>query len=159
MGQNTRVAVTRDNAVLLLAAAEELGLEPGVVLTYDSGFGAPDEVLEKAGFDVDSGLPKSKDAKDAADPDFEDPNTVGSGNPVYRDHDITLSDEELKARQEAADATSQEGAVTDDELKGETPDVGTRTAAQENGEPPTTRSPEPAKKATAKKATAKSTRS
>jgi hypothetical protein len=149
---NARVAITRDNAVLLLAAAEELGLEPGVVKTYEGGFGAPDEVLEKAGFDTDSGLPSKKAAKDAAEKDgvADDPDTVGSGNPQQRDHDITLTHEELEARDKAAAATSQEGAVEVDALSG---DVAT-SPAQDQGEPTTTR-PSTAKKATAKKATAK----
>jgi hypothetical protein len=152
MSGNARVAVTRDNAVLLLAAAEELGLNPGVVRTYEAGFGAPDEVLEKAGFDVESGLPSGKDAKKAAEKDGveDDPDTVGSGNPQQHDHDVTLTHEELEARDKAAAATSGEGAVEDDASS----DVAT-TPAEDQGEPVT---PRPAtKKATAKKATAKKT--
>ena len=37
-----------DNAVLLLAAAEDLGLDQGVVRTTDMGFVVPEEVHEKA---------------------------------------------------------------------------------------------------------------
>lgn len=38
-----------DTAVLLLAAAEELDLDPGVVRTTTSGFLVPEEVANKAG--------------------------------------------------------------------------------------------------------------
>lgn len=37
-----------DNAILLLAAAEELGLPPEVVRSTTEGFEAPDEVVQKA---------------------------------------------------------------------------------------------------------------
>jgi hypothetical protein len=42
--------VTQDNAVLLLAAAEEAGLDPSVVVvdTTRGGFTAPEEVVSKA---------------------------------------------------------------------------------------------------------------
>lgn len=39
---------TKDNAVLLLAAAEELGLDPGVVRVTDGAFSVPQEVHDKA---------------------------------------------------------------------------------------------------------------
>jgi hypothetical protein len=152
MSQNARVAVTRDNAVLLLAAAQELGLDPGVVRTYEGGFGAPDEVLDKAGFDPDSGAPTGKEAKKASEQDgvSDDPDTVGSGNPQQHDHDVTLTHEELEARDKAAAAASGEGAVEAEDDGSD--DKESPAAAQ--GEPPTTR-PSTAKKATAKKATAK----
>jgi hypothetical protein len=54
-----------ENAVLLLAAAEELGLDPGVVRTDSNGsFHVPKDVADKAGFD-ENGVPKSKAAKEA----------------------------------------------------------------------------------------------
>lgn len=37
-----------DQAVLLLAAAEDLGLDPSVVRTTEGGFSAPKEVHDKA---------------------------------------------------------------------------------------------------------------
>jgi len=37
-----------DQATLLLAAAEELGLDPSVVQTYEGGFLVPQEVHDKA---------------------------------------------------------------------------------------------------------------
>jgi len=37
-----------DRATLLLAAAEELGLDPSVVQTYEGGFLVPQEVHDKA---------------------------------------------------------------------------------------------------------------
>jgi len=37
-----------EQATLLLAAAEELGLEPDVVQTYEGGFRVPKEVNDKA---------------------------------------------------------------------------------------------------------------
>jgi hypothetical protein len=40
-----------DNATLLLAAAEELDMEPGVVRTSLHGFEVPKEVADKAGLD------------------------------------------------------------------------------------------------------------
>lgn len=47
---------TTDNAVLLLAAAEELGLDAHVVRTSESAFIVPDEVHERA-------FPKPKPVK------------------------------------------------------------------------------------------------
>lgn len=43
--------LTQDNAILLLAAAEELELDAGVVRTTGKGFVAPEEVVAKAGLD------------------------------------------------------------------------------------------------------------
>jgi hypothetical protein len=37
-----------DQATLLLAAAEDLGLDPGVVRTTEGGFAVPEEVNDKA---------------------------------------------------------------------------------------------------------------
>lgn len=52
------VSKTSDNAVLLLAAAYKLGHGPAVVRSTSRGFVAPDEVLEEAGFDPETGEPK-----------------------------------------------------------------------------------------------------
>jgi trigger factor len=54
-----------DNAVLLLAAAEELEQDASVVATVDGGFSVPVDVAAKAGFDED-GRPKRAAAKKAA---------------------------------------------------------------------------------------------
>lgn len=49
MSDNVTVeGLTSDNATLLLAAAEELGLEPEVVRTSEDGFVVPQEVHDKA---------------------------------------------------------------------------------------------------------------
>lgn len=57
--------VTSDNATLLLAAAEELGMDASVVRTTTTGyFTVPAEVAAKAGFD-ENGMPKSRAAKQA----------------------------------------------------------------------------------------------
>ena len=60
--------VSSDNAVLLLAAAEELGLDPSVVtVSGGEGFSAPRAVAEKAGLapdeepEPDQGSPDSGD--------------------------------------------------------------------------------------------------
>lgn len=46
----------KDKAILLLAAAEDLGLEPGVVRTNGAGaFHAPEEVVNKAFGDKSTG--------------------------------------------------------------------------------------------------------
>lgn len=53
-----------DNAVLLLAAAENLDLDPSVVRTTSNGFSVPEDVAKEAGFDADgnrvSDAPKAK---------------------------------------------------------------------------------------------------
>lgn len=68
--------LTGDNAVLLLAAAEELGLDASVVQTTSYGhFNVPAEVADKAGFDKD-GNPKSKAAKEAAAAVEPEPETM-----------------------------------------------------------------------------------
>jgi hypothetical protein len=41
-----------DTATLLLAAAEELELDVGVVRSVEGGFMAPQEVAEQAGFEI-----------------------------------------------------------------------------------------------------------
>jgi hypothetical protein len=47
---NDTIEINSDNAILLLAAAQELGLDPGVVATTSDGvFSVPQEVVEKAG--------------------------------------------------------------------------------------------------------------
>ena len=57
MSKDVKVAYgdsAKDTATLLLAAAEELDLDPGVVRTspFDSAFLAPEEVAKKAGVDI-----------------------------------------------------------------------------------------------------------
>jgi hypothetical protein len=49
----SHTSTTPDNAVLLLAAAADLGLDKSVVRTRFGNLTAPDEVFEKAGFTVD----------------------------------------------------------------------------------------------------------
>lgn len=65
MSEQVKVAgMTRDNAVLLLAAAKDLGLHARVVQTTTDGhFLVPQEVAEKAG--LVEGKGNSKDAKPA----------------------------------------------------------------------------------------------
>lgn len=46
--RQTHYPATKDNAILLLAAAEELGVEHWRVTTSREGFTAPQEVLDKA---------------------------------------------------------------------------------------------------------------
>lgn len=53
---------SRDNAVLLLAAAEDLNLDAGVVRTTTNGYLVPEEVANQAGL----GEEKPKPAKKAA---------------------------------------------------------------------------------------------
>lgn len=48
------VPVTQDNAVLLLAAAEELGLPADVVRYSEDGFIADEKVVKKAGLHAES---------------------------------------------------------------------------------------------------------
>jgi hypothetical protein len=52
----------KDNAVLLLAAAEELGEDASVVRTTDSAFVVSEELAKKAGFN-DEGEQKKAPAK------------------------------------------------------------------------------------------------
>ncbi|HEY5986947.1 MAG TPA: hypothetical protein VIV12_11310 [Streptosporangiaceae bacterium] len=61
----------QDHAVLLLAAAQELDLDPSVVQTTDSDFVVPDEVAAKAGFDENGNLKKAAAKKAAAKSDKE----------------------------------------------------------------------------------------
>jgi hypothetical protein len=44
----------QETAVLLLAAADELELDPAVVRTLEGGFMVPEEVAKEAGVDYDS---------------------------------------------------------------------------------------------------------
>jgi hypothetical protein len=54
-----------ETATLLLAAAEELDQDQGVVRTVEGAFQVPADVAEKAGFD-EEGKPKKGAAKKAA---------------------------------------------------------------------------------------------
>jgi hypothetical protein len=56
---------SQDNAVLLLAAAEELGLDPHVVVVEGDGFRVPKEVAEKADVDAQA----DDDSPDEPEPD------------------------------------------------------------------------------------------
>lgn len=55
---------TEENAILLLAAAEELDLPASVVTSNDGALQAPDDVIKKAG--LESGEPKKAAQKRAA---------------------------------------------------------------------------------------------
>lgn len=74
--KDVRVELTQDNAVLLLAAAQELELDPGVVrTTSDNVLIVPSRVARKAG--VDEVAPTEyevavQDALDAADAERAD---------------------------------------------------------------------------------------
>lgn len=64
MAENVVVKdVSPDNATLLLGAAEELGLDQGVVRTSGNGFVVPREVAERAGL-VDSDQPPAEPDED-----------------------------------------------------------------------------------------------
>jgi hypothetical protein len=54
-----------DRAVLLLAAAEELGLDASVIRSSYGAFLVPEEVAKKAGFDGDGEPTKTTVAKKA----------------------------------------------------------------------------------------------
>jgi hypothetical protein len=54
----------RDQAVLLLAAAEDLGLDQSVVKTYEGGFTVPKEVHEKAFPPKHSGRKKKSESEE-----------------------------------------------------------------------------------------------
>lgn len=60
MSETTKVnGLSADNATLLLAAAEDLGLDPSVVKVSQGQFIAPTEVVEKAGLLQDEDKPKT----------------------------------------------------------------------------------------------------
>lgn len=58
--------LTSDNAILLLAAAEELKLSPSVVRTTTEGyFLAPQAVVDKAGLNPDKAAKKTAPKKES----------------------------------------------------------------------------------------------
>ena len=64
---NETLAMSADNAVLLLAAAEELGLDAGVVETTSDGvFRVPQEVVDKAGLGKKARVERKAPVKRAA---------------------------------------------------------------------------------------------
>lgn len=63
--------LTQDNAILLLAAAEELELDAGVVRTTRTGFVAPQEVADKAGVEFDE-PDVEPDTEEASDDESEE---------------------------------------------------------------------------------------
>lgn len=56
MSKNVKVPYGKgaENATLLLAAAEEMDMDPSVVRTTSYGFEVPEEVAKKAGVDIDT---------------------------------------------------------------------------------------------------------
>lgn len=64
---NDTVEINSDNAILLLAAAQELGLDPGVVETTSNGFfRVPQNVVDVAGLGEKKAAAKRTPAKKAA---------------------------------------------------------------------------------------------
>lgn len=63
----------QDNAVLLLAAAEELGLGPGAVRTSEGAFVVPEEVRDKAFAKEEEPEPESSVTEPEPEPDPEPP--------------------------------------------------------------------------------------
>lgn len=57
--------LTSDNAILLLAAAEELKLSPSVVRTTEGHFLAPQAVVDKAGLNPDKAAKKTAPKKES----------------------------------------------------------------------------------------------
>lgn len=68
MADDVKVPINRDNAILLLAAARELGLDSGVVRTAptEGEFTVPQEVADKAGFGKDDKAQSKAPAKKTA---------------------------------------------------------------------------------------------
>lgn len=99
--------LSHDNAVLLLAAAQELDLDPGVVRTNGlGGFEVPAEVASKAGFD-EEGKPSSKAAKDAADEQGEADNDLDTaGLPEHDENADPQGTEPQKPAKRAARKTA-----------------------------------------------------
>lgn len=63
---NDEVQINHDNAVLLLAAAEELGLDAAVVETTSEGtFRVPQDVVDKAGLGKKAKAEKAEPEKKA----------------------------------------------------------------------------------------------
>ena len=61
--EDSRVEISTDNAVLLLAAAEELNLEASVVKVENNEFVVPAEVAAKAGVEtINGGEPEPEPA-------------------------------------------------------------------------------------------------
>lgn len=61
MSETTKVnGLSADNATLLLAAAEDLGLNPSVVTVSSGQFIAPTEVVKKAGLMPDKSKPNAE---------------------------------------------------------------------------------------------------
>lgn len=94
---------SHDNAVLLLAAAEDLEQDVAVVATVDGGFSVPVEVAEQAGFDSD-GRPKRAAAKRAAEPQVVD--TEGTQVDLAPANDAAQAEQD-KAEAEAAEQEKQ----------------------------------------------------
>lgn len=90
---NDQIAINHDNAVLLLAAAQELGLDPSVVATTSDGtFNVPQEVVDKAGLGEGKKAPSEKRVKKAAE-------AVAEGKPTG---DPQATEDEAKPVKKAA---------------------------------------------------------
>ena len=98
--------LTSENATLLLAAAEELDLDAGVVATTSFGhFLVPQDVAEKAGVDY-------------KDEDAEDEDAADAESAARADLDVLTGDAQKDAQRAAGDDVSggsDEGIVRDED--------------------------------------------
>src|SRR6478736_2636999 len=91
--------LTSDNATLLLAAAEELDLDPSVVATTSHGhFLVPEDVAKKAGLDYET-------TEDREQREFDE--TLARDNALAEVRDAAEAESEVKAHEPDAEKPKQ----------------------------------------------------
>lgn len=68
-----------DQAILLLAAAEDKGYDPSVVQTFTGGFRAPKDVVEAAKLDDSKSGDRAQELRDKRDEEGPQVTTLGAG--------------------------------------------------------------------------------
>lgn len=135
---NDRIEINHDNAVLLLAAAEELGLDQRIVETTSDGrFRVPQEVVDKAGLGEGKKAPSESKVEKAAEA-VTSPDAYG--DPMTRE--TKPAESAPRESSDAANAAAQRAL-----------------AKQVNAQKTAAKKAAPAKKAAAKKAAATETKS
>jgi hypothetical protein len=143
MSKNVKVPYGKggDNATLLLAAAEELEMEPSVVRTTMHGFEVPEEVASKAGLDtVDPDEAFNKEIDEARKQAAKQEKVEAPGN------DMTLSRSGFDEQAGKNDPAPEPQTVPAKRAEAPAKKAPAKKAAAKKA---------PAKKATAKKTAAK----
>jgi hypothetical protein len=103
---------TKDNAIALLAAADDLGIARGQVLTTSEAFRVPLEVAEKSGLDFEDPREPTED-----DGPFE-PVDHGTKEVTAKLDELTVAADEAETDEAAAEAKAEYNRILQAEVEG-----------------------------------------